>query len=79
LASNSTVFRDMFELPNSEEEEVEMEEDEEVLGKILAYCYPGRVPRFDLAHERAIETMKVMEKYQVSSHHSTAQEGLVLI
>jgi hypothetical protein len=80
LSSSSTVFRDMFALPNSEEGEIEMEEDEEVLGKILAYCYPDDVPRFVVGSYGWLKVCRAMDKYQVririrQESHSAEEAG----
>ena len=80
LASSSTVFRDIFALPNSEEGEIEMAEDEEVLGKILAYCYPDDVPRFVVGSYGWRKVCRAMDKYQVririrQESHSAEEAG----
>jgi hypothetical protein len=70
LASQSTVFRDMFATVKAEDglPEVPVAEPMEVLEVVLPYCYPDQTLLFDLSlPDHAFwQIVKAFDKYGVS-------------
>lgn len=70
LAVSSTVFADMFDTASHDTGAqlpiVELQENAEILERLLPYCYPSVSPVWEFDAAKDLEFLRAVDKYMVS-------------